>query len=72
MLKSQLYIKNIWASSIKNSDKIVQELSTHMLQTPKVVCQPPEQDQWEMNGSCFCEENRISLVQASQIPVETI
>lgn len=55
-----------------NQIKMVQELPTHMLQTPKVVCPAPEQDQWEMNGSCFCEENRISLVQASQIPVETI
>lgn len=52
--------------------KMVQELSTHMLQTPIVVCQAPEQDQWEMNDSCFCGENRISLVQVSQIPVETI
>ena len=51
---------------------MVQELSTHMQQTPKVVCQAPGQDQWEMNDSCFCGENRISLVQASQIPVETI
>lgn len=39
---------------------MVQELSTHMLQTPKVVFQAPEQDQWEKNGSYFCEENRIS------------
>jgi hypothetical protein len=51
---------------------MVQELSTHMQQTPKVVCQAPGQDQWEMTDSCFCGENHISLVQASQIPVETI
>ena len=50
----------------------MQKLFTHMLQTPEVVWQTPEQDQSEMNGSCFCEENRISLVQASQIPVQTI
>lgn len=45
---------------------------THMPQIPKVVCQTPEQDQWEMNDSCFCVENHISLDQASQIPVKTI
>lgn len=42
-----------------------------MLQTPEVVFQNPGQDQWEMNGSCFCEENHISLDQASQKPVKT-
>ena len=47
-------------------------MSTHMLQTPKFAEQAPEQDQWEKNDSCFCEENRISLVQASQRPAETI
>lgn len=40
----------------------MQKLFTHMLQTPEVVWQTPEQDQWEMNGSCFCEENRISYL----------
>lgn len=45
---------------------------THMLQIPKVVSQTPEQDQWEMNDSCFCVENHINLDQASQIPVKTI
>lgn len=45
---------------------------THMRQIPKVVCQTPEQDQWEMNGSYFCVENHTSLGQASQIPVKTI
>lgn len=50
----------------------MQVLSTHMLQIPKVVFQTPEQDQWEMNDSCFSGENRISLDQASQKPVNTI
>lgn len=50
----------------------MQELSTHMLLIPIVVWQAPEQDQWEMNGSCFCGENRISLAQASQKPVKII
>lgn len=45
---------------------------THMPQIPIVVCQTPEQGQWEMIDSCFCEENHISLDQASQTPVKTI
>lgn len=44
---------------------------THMLQTPKVVWQAPAQDQLEKICSCFCGENRISLVRASQTPVHT-
>nr|GMD40219.1 hypothetical protein Iba_chr10aCG7270 [Ipomoea batatas] len=39
-----------------------------MLQTPKVVFQTPAQDQLEMNDSCFCVDNHISLDQASQKP----
>lgn len=37
-----------------------------MLHIPTVAFRSHGQDQWEMNGNCFCEGNRISLVQASQ------
>ena len=47
-------------------------ITTHMLHIPTVVFQSHGQGQWEMSDNCFCEENRISLVQASQTPVETI
>jgi hypothetical protein len=43
-----------------------------MLHIPIVVGQSHGQDQWEMGDNCFSVENRISLVQASQTPVETI
>jgi hypothetical protein len=52
--------------------KLAKVITTHMLHIPTVVCQSHGQDQWEMSDNCFCEENRISLVQASQIPVKTI
>ena len=52
--------------------KLAKVITTHMLHIPTVVGQSHGQDQWEMSDNCFCEENRISLVQASQIPVETI
>jgi len=39
----------------------------HMLKTPEVVCQTPEQYQSDKNDSCFRGENRIILVQPSQI-----
>ena len=41
-----------------------------MPQTPKVVCQAPEQYQWEMDDNCFSLENHINSVQASQKPVD--
>lgn len=52
--------------------KRLEEFSTHMQQIPTVVCQSREQDQWEMSDNHFSVENRISLVQASQIPVKII
>ena len=55
-----------------NKENLEQVITTHMLHIPIVVCQSLGQDQWEMTGNCFSEENRISLVQASQRPVKTI
>lgn len=46
--------------------------TTHMRHIPIVVCQARGQDQLEMGDNYFSGENRISLVQASQIPVKTI
>ena len=43
-----------------------------MLHIPTVVCLAHGQDQLEMGDNCSSEENHISLVQASQIPVKTI
>ena len=31
----------------------------YMTQTPKAVCQAPEQYQWEMDDNCFSLENHI-------------
>lgn len=45
---------------------------THMLHIPRVAFQAPGLDQREMSGNCFCGENHISLVQASQRPVQAI
>lgn len=55
----------------RERSKCCKDKFTHMPQIPKVACQTPEQDQWEMNGSCFSVENHISLDQASQRPVKT-
>lgn len=52
--------------------KGIAEATTHMLHIPTVVCQLHGQGQPEMDGNYFSEENRISSVQASQIPVKTI
>ena len=41
-----------------------------MLYIPRVVCQSHELGLWEMSDNCFCVENHINLVQASQKPVE--
>lgn len=46
--------------------------TTHMLHIPRVATQSHEQDQWERSDNCFSEENRINLIQASQIPVASI
>lgn len=43
-----------------------------MLHIPTVVWQCHELGQWERSDNCFSVENRISLAQASQTPVETI
>lgn len=43
-----------------------------MRHIPIVACQARGQDQPEMGDNYFFGENRISLVQASQIPVKTI
>lgn len=45
-------------------------ITTHMLHIPTVVFQSHGQDQREMSDNCFSVENRISLVQASQTPVQ--
>ena len=57
---------------MNNKKKDVEVLSTHMLHIPIVVWQTRGQDQLEMSDNCFCVENRISLDQASQIPVKII
>lgn len=51
---------------------MVEVISTHMLHIPIVVCQAHGQDQLERGDNYFSEENRISWVQASQIPVQAI
>lgn len=43
-----------------------------MLQIPKADVQIPEQDPQEMGSIYFSLENQINLVQASQIPGNTI
>lgn len=43
-----------------------------MLHIPTIASQFHELDQLEMRDNCFSVENRINLVQASQIPVKTI
>ena len=43
-----------------------------MLQIPKAVVQTPEQGPQGMGSIYFSLENQISLVQASQIPDQTI
>jgi len=48
------------------------ERTTDMLHIPRVVSRSREPDQQGMIDNCFSEENQISLVQASQIPVEPI
>lgn len=50
----------------------VEATTTHMLHIPTVVCLAHGQDQPEMSDNCSSGENHISLVQASQIPVQTI
>ena len=37
-----------------------------MPQTPKAICQAPEQYQWEMDDNCFSLENHINSARASQ------
>lgn len=56
----------------QRNDAEVENKSTHMLQIPKAVVQTPEQGPQGMGSIYFSLENQISLVQASQIPVETI
>lgn len=56
----------------KRVREIAEVTTTHMLHIPRAVCQARGQDQLEMGDNYFSEENRISLVQASQIPVKII
>lgn len=60
------------ASCFCNDNEKLKKYTTHMLHNPIVVCQSHELDQLEMIDNCFCVENQISLVQASQTPVKTI
>lgn len=59
-----------WIFEIRN--ETTEATTTHMLHIPIVVCQAHGQDQPEMGDNYFSGENRINLVQASQIPVNTI
>lgn len=56
----------------QRNDAEVENKSTHMLQIPKAVVQTPEQGPQGMGSIYFSLENQISLVQASQIPDQTI
>lgn len=59
-------------STLKSGKETAEVTTTHMPHIPTVVCQAHGQDQREMGDNYFSEENRISLVQASQRPVKTI